>query len=39
LLVVATIVDALSDLKLEYPKLSASQLTALKEARKQLERE
>jgi PPK2 family polyphosphate:nucleotide phosphotransferase len=39
LLVVATIVDALSSLGLEYPKLSAAQVTALKEARKQLEKE
>lgn len=39
LLVVATIVDALNDLNLEYPKLTNSQIAALKEARKQLERE
>lgn len=39
LLVVATIVDALSSLDLEYPKLTASQLAELKEARKQLEKE
>jgi len=39
LLVVATVVDALSSLDLEYPKLTAAQLTALKEARKQLEKE
>lgn len=39
LLVVATIVDALNQLDLEYPKLTAAQLAALREARKQLERE
>ncbi len=39
LLVVATIVDALSSLDLEYPKLTTAQITALKEARKQLEKE
>jgi len=39
LLVVATIVDALSSLKLNFPKLTGAQLAALKEARKQLERE
>jgi len=39
LLVVATIVDALSSLDLEYPKLSETQLAELKAARKQLERE
>jgi PPK2 family polyphosphate:nucleotide phosphotransferase len=39
LLVVATIVDTLSSLGLEYPKPTAEQLAALKEARKQLERE
>lgn len=39
LLVVATIVDTLGSLDLEYPKLTASQRAALKEARKQLERE
>ena len=39
LLVVATIVDALGSLDLQYPKLTASQVTALKEAKKQLERE
>jgi len=39
LLVVATIVDALSGMNLEYPKLSAAQLTELKQARKQLEKE
>jgi len=39
LLVVATIVDTLIGLNLRFPKLSAAQLAALKEARKQLERE
>jgi PPK2 family polyphosphate:nucleotide phosphotransferase len=39
LLVVATVVDALIELNLSFPKSSASQLAALKEARKQLERE
>lgn len=39
LLVVATIVDALSSLNLEYPKLNNAQLAALKEARKQLQKE
>jgi PPK2 family polyphosphate:nucleotide phosphotransferase len=39
LLVVATIVDALNALNLKYPKLTAQQLAALKEARKQLEKE
>jgi PPK2 family polyphosphate:nucleotide phosphotransferase len=39
LLVVATIVDALSSLDLKYPKLTASQIEELKEARKQLEKE
>jgi hypothetical protein len=39
LLVVATIVDALGSLNLEYPKLTAVQLTALKEARKHLAKE
>ena len=39
LLVVATIVDALNDLNLEFPKLTSAQLAALKEARRQLERE
>lgn len=39
LLVVVTIVDALSSLDLEYPKLTAEQLAALNEARKQLENE
>jgi len=39
LLVVATIVDALTEMNLKFPKLSGAQLTALKEARKQLQRE
>jgi PPK2 family polyphosphate:nucleotide phosphotransferase len=39
LLVVATIVDALDSLDLEYPKPTAEQLAALKAARKQLEKE
>ena len=39
LLVVATIVDVLGNLGLEYPKLTAVQLTALKEARKHLAKE
>ncbi len=39
LLVVATIVDALGALDLEYPKLTAAQVTELKEARKHLARE
>ena len=39
LLVVATVVDALSSLDLKYPKLSTSQLEELKQARRQLERE
>jgi len=39
LLVVATIVDALDGLNLEYPKLTAEQIAALKAARKQLEKE
>jgi PPK2 family polyphosphate:nucleotide phosphotransferase len=39
LLVVNTIVDALQSLDLEYPKLSGAQVLALKEARKQLEKE
>jgi PPK2 family polyphosphate:nucleotide phosphotransferase len=39
LLVVATIVDALHSLDLEFPKLSDAQLAELKEARKQLENE
>jgi PPK2 family polyphosphate:nucleotide phosphotransferase len=39
LLVVATVVDALNELKLNFPKVTGAQLAALKEARKQLERE
>jgi PPK2 family polyphosphate:nucleotide phosphotransferase len=39
LLVVATVVDALDGLNLNFPKLSRAELAALKEARKQLERE
>lgn len=39
LLVVLTIVDALNQLNLKFPKLTGAQLAALKEARKQLERE
>jgi len=39
LLVVATVVDALSEMKLEYPKISEGQLAELKAARKQLEKE
>ena len=39
LLVVATVVDALMELNLCFPKLTGAQLAALKEARKQLERE
>jgi PPK2 family polyphosphate:nucleotide phosphotransferase len=39
LLVVATVVDALSEMKLEYPKVSDEKLTALKAARKELEKE
>ncbi len=39
LLVVNTIVDALQSLDLEYPKLSKTQILALKEARKQLQKE
>jgi PPK2 family polyphosphate:nucleotide phosphotransferase len=39
LLVVATIVDALSAMDLEYPKVSAEQREALKAARKKLEKE
>jgi PPK2 family polyphosphate:nucleotide phosphotransferase len=38
LLVVATIVDTLSSLKLEYPKVTAGQMAELREARKQLEK-
>ena len=39
LLVVFTIVDALNSLKMQYPKLTTAQLAALKEARRQLEKE
>jgi PPK2 family polyphosphate:nucleotide phosphotransferase len=39
LLVVATVVDALSEMNLEYPKLSEEKLAALKAARKELEKE
>jgi PPK2 family polyphosphate:nucleotide phosphotransferase len=39
LLVVNTIVDALHGLNLDYPELSGAQVLALKEARKQLEKE
>jgi PPK2 family polyphosphate:nucleotide phosphotransferase len=39
LLVVATVVDALREMDLEFPKLTGAQLAALREARKQLERE
>jgi PPK2 family polyphosphate:nucleotide phosphotransferase len=39
LLVVATIVDTLDRLNLQYPKVSASAMAELKEARKHLERE
>jgi len=39
LLVVATVVDALSDMKLEYPKLSEEKLAELRAARKELEME
>jgi len=39
LLVVATVVDALSGMKLEYPKLSEEKLTELRAARKELEKE
>lgn len=39
LLVVATVVDALNEMDLKFPKLSAAQLAGLKEARKHLERE
>lgn len=39
LLVVATIVDALNGLNLNFPKLTGAQLAALKEARRRLERE
>jgi polyphosphate kinase 2 (PPK2 family) len=39
LLVVATIVDTLANLNLQYPKVSAAQMAELREARKQLEKE
>jgi PPK2 family polyphosphate:nucleotide phosphotransferase len=39
LLVVATVVDALSEMKLEYPKVSKENLTALQAAREELEKE
>jgi len=39
LVVVATIVDALANLNLQYPQLSAEQLKELEAARKQLEKE
>ena len=39
LLVVATVVDALLEMNLCFPKLTGAQLAALKDARKQLERE
>jgi PPK2 family polyphosphate:nucleotide phosphotransferase len=39
LLVVATVVDALSEMNLEYPKTSKEKLTALLAARKELEKE
>jgi PPK2 family polyphosphate:nucleotide phosphotransferase len=39
LLVVATVVDALSEMNLEYPKVSKEKLTALQAARKELEKE
>jgi len=39
LLVVATVVDTLDRLNLEYPKVSAAELAELKEARKHLEKE
>jgi PPK2 family polyphosphate:nucleotide phosphotransferase len=39
MLVVATMVDALTTMDLEYPRLSSEQIAALKKARKQLERE
>jgi len=39
LLVVATIVDALSSMDLEYPKVSKGQRAALEAARKKLEKE
>jgi hypothetical protein len=39
LLVVATIVDTLDRLKLEYPKVTPAELAELKEARKRLGKE
>jgi hypothetical protein len=39
LVVVATIVDALANLNLQYPQLSVEQLKELEAARKQLEKE
>jgi PPK2 family polyphosphate:nucleotide phosphotransferase len=39
LLVVATVVDALSEMNLEYPKLSEEKLAELRAARKELEKE
>jgi len=39
LLVVATVVDALSEMNLEYPKVTEEKLVALKAARKELEKE
>jgi hypothetical protein len=39
LLVVATIVDTLDRLKLEYPKVTSAELAELKESRKRLEKE
>ena len=39
LLVVATVVDALSEMNLEYPKVTEEKLAALKAARKELEKE
>jgi polyphosphate kinase 2 (PPK2 family) len=39
LLVAATVVDALSEMNLEYPKVSEEKLAELKAARKQLEKE
>ena len=39
LLVVATVVDALSEMNLEYPKVSKEKLTALQAARRELEKE
>jgi PPK2 family polyphosphate:nucleotide phosphotransferase len=39
LLVVATVVDALSEMNVEYPKVSDEKMAALKAARKELEKE